>query len=1286
MKQKLEEQQRLKQQQQMQQLHLQQQQQLQLQQQHQEEERRRKQLAARTRDMAPPLPARGQAPATEDIFKDDPWFQNPAEFSNGPIYQNTVPAKLDLSLDSTTEEIDIDAVLGYPDIAEEPELERQHELDQQPVIRQIEEIIWPKSDPEPPEDEDGEGDASFSSQGKGSGKKKSGFFSFAGKKKSRRSDSPGEYVPPEPALAPEPEIEPVPVLAAEYYVEDKTAKQEKKKFWGKKSSKGQLQQQQPFVANDDAEAFGQQPDIDEVDPKRKPEKEKKSFFGAKKSKSKPVPQNFEPEEEEPVQVDDNNYDDDDEDAATVVINEDVDVEEVKKTKKGVEKKSIWSIKKPKQKPPPPPREEPHQAQPEPEPEPEVEDFVEDRRGKPKSSKMGFWGVKKPKSKPPVQQSETEEEFEQELPPPPVEDDSQEDEVQYSPREPVPAFEPGTESESAPEPEGHVVDVVAEALAEPHHQEVDQVEDYVEEPVEHKRPAKKSGLGAFFHKPNLKGLKKPAQPAKKPTQIGQIPPVDVSHLLDEEFGIEEPPPPPPMTSDDDEAQPQHQQQQHQHQQYHETETSDNNTTEQQETSDESPEEARTAPGTKKSKFSLKINLKKDKPEKEEKAESSRPKPAKFFKAPSFKSPKTSSNRRTPKTSPASRPDVEDEKSPERDSSNERPQQQRSQHNSPPKVEVIEHQIESLNLNDTENDDDSSYVEPAPIQTSEDDERRESVTADEAKFTSDETGADDEQVVNLPVEMEEPEPTQPIRGRPKTARKKSVGSGFAGLFSSSRPSSRTRSGKREQDVQREPELEAEAAALEPEEDRSFDNRRRSDSKGLGGLFASKRNKQRRPRPLSGPPAGAVRDDEEPKEEFQPEPETQEEPTRLLRRQRSTGLTGFLFSSRRGNAAKSTGNLAERKREPEEGHQREEEPEDRQSYNNSTSSLNRPKRERGFGAMFGAPKTRQSGRKPMPRSTTFPLQQQQQQPPMQQQQQQEQQQQPESEDELHEPAVHRHQPQLEQSPRQPRVQQSPRPSERSVEDQRPQLPLPSETVNQYSPTPKLQDQMVYDQIEIANDEVSPPRREPEPPRDPNRQLGRRSGRFRRPQDGPGNTSINSLNNSRQISSTSMMSATTPPSKPETTQGMMRDLFAEKVVRRPAAGATQNAGRISTEDSNAASSLGADFEYEKAMRAGPGHDSRSRQGKRATGPGAVSRTDSYRQAHTSGPGPAAQDRDRKMQNYNSLPRLGGKRRPPQDRQQPQPRQQQQQPDQDENYDSRSLGDRPRSRNGRVEDPCSVM
>jgi hypothetical protein len=632
------------------------------------------------------------------------------------------------------------------------------------------------------------------------------------------------------------------------------------------------------------------------------------------------------------------------------------------------------------------------------------------------------------------------------------------------------YQPEPEVEMEQEPEGRVIDVVAEAL-EQDHQQFDQVEDdYVDEPRGKKPPKEaKRGFGSIFQKPSLKSLTgSKKQPTKKPTKIGNVPPVDVSHLLDDDFGIEEPP---PMSKETD------------------TEMSDNNAEHDvQETSDESPNEVAPPPPSK-SMFKLKINLKKDKPEKEEKHHDNRPKPAKFFKSPSFKSP-SSSKRATPKTSPESKVVRDDQESSaaERDSSAERPP--RAHHYSPPKVEMVEQQLESMNLNDGE-----SYNEPAPIQTSED-ERRESTTADEAKYTSDE---EVEPVVNLPVEMEEPEPTEPIRGRPKTAKKKSGGSGLSGLFSSSRPSSRTRSGNKREESQ-EQEVEDER---ETEEERPFENRRRSESKGFGGLFASKRNKPKRARPISGPPAGVRHDDEdnEPQAAPQREPEEPEEPSRLLRKQRSTGLSGFLFSSRRGRdqTAKSTGNLAERRREQEEAQQ--EEAEEKQSYNNSTSSLSRAKREKGFGAMFGAPKTRMSGRKPMPRSTTFPL-------PQQQQQQQPQQQ---HDDDQPQPQH------LQQSPRQPRVQESPQLSYRS-EDRRPQLPLPAEPVNQYSPTPKQQDPMVYDQIETVNE----PHQEPELPRgDPNRQLGRRSGRFRRPQDGSGggggsnNTSAvnTSLNNSRQI-----------------------------------------------------------------------------------------------------------------------------------------------------------------------------
>ena len=692
------------------------------------------------------------------------------------------------------------------------------------------------------------------------------------------------------------------------------------------------------------------------------------------------------------------------------------------------------------------------------------------------------------------------------------------------------------------------------------------------------------------------------------------------------------------------------------------------------SDESPNEV--AP--QKSKFKLKINLKKDKPVKEAKPDT-RPKPAKFFKSPSFKSP-ASNKRTTPKTSPESKNvRTEDEDSPARDSSAERPH-----HYSPPKVELsVVQQVENLNLNDDEYEEErqhlDSYTEPAQVQTSEDDERRESTTADEGRYTTEETEGEDERlpepVVSLPVEMEEPEPTEPIRGRPKTARKKSGGSGLAGLFSSSRPSSRTRSGnKREPEVQEtyEPEEQPEP---EHEEERPFDNRR-PQAKGFGGLFASKRNKTQRPRPrpLSGPPAGIRQDDDEPQTEQEPE---EPAPPMPLRKQRGPSFSN-LFSSRRGPSTKSTGNLADRRREPEEEQPEEEE---KPSYNNSTSSLSRAKRDKGFGAMFGAPKIRMSGRKPMTRSTTFPL--------APQQPQQQQQQQDDYEDEQPTPQQQRQQPLRQQ----PKVQESPQLSESRSEDRRPPLPLPKEQVNQYSPTPKQQDSMVYDQIEIVHEPPQPRQEElrPEPPRDPNRQVGRRSGRFRRPQDGANvsNLSANdsgSLNNSRQTSSSAL-----PRPAADTTQSVMRDIFAETVVRKPVNVA---ASRSSHEESLAASGLGADFEYEKAMRGPKPDTTRSRVMNKKTSNSNVGRTESYRQAHNSGPGGpgaagAENDRDKKLSNYNSLPRLGGSKQRRQQQQQ-QPRQQQQQQQQEDgdnaNFDTRSLGDRPRSRNARTEDPCSVM
>ena len=1185
MKQKMEEQRRIKLQQQQQQQEeerrrkLQQQQQEEerrrkLQQQNQDEERRRKQMAAnanRARGAGPPLPARSQT--ADEIFKNDPWFQNPADLNSSPIYANTLPpVKLDVSMDTTTDEIDIDAVLGYPDIAEEPELE--HEMDQ-PVIRQIEEIIWPKSEPEPAEDEEEEGETSFSSHGKGSGKKKPlGFFNFAAdkskkQKKGKRSESPFEE--------PEEEV----VLAADHYIEDISPRHEgeKKRFWGGKKSK----QSQSALAEEVPEVEEPEQYVEEVQPKQKRESKSRNLWGGKKT-SQQVPVSH-PDEEE--QVAEENYVEDlkpkrhqkgnmmklfgskqpkqqqqqhqpeEEEEYPEEEAQPSYVEETKpEPKPEKEKKKLWGNKKAKQQQPQPEEE---YAEEETQPS-----YVEETKPKQKEEKKKMWSLKKSKPQP-VPQSESELEVEdeqqqelqelqeqefyqqqqqlldqqhqqqqqqqqqekdyeqqlkeqqhqqlqQQLKQQLQQKQQQQEQLHYQQQQeqeqqqyfeaqeveeaPIethveeaqmdqPETETEPESEMEQEQEGQVIDVVAEATLQDQ-QQFDQVEDdYVDEPKAKKPPKEaKRGFGSIFQKPNLKNLTgSKKQPAKKPTKIGNIPPVDVSHLLDDDFGIEEPP---PMSKETD------------------TEMSDNNAEhEVQETSDESPNEAAPVPPLK-SMFKLKMNLKKDKPAKEEKHDN-RPKPAKFFKSPSFKSP-SSSKRATPKTSPESKVVRDDQESSaaERDSSAERPP--RAHHYSPPKVELTQ-QLESLNLNDVDQEQDS-YIEPAPIQTSED-ERRESTTADEAKYTSDEA----EPVVNLPVEMEEPEPTVPIRGRPKTAKKKSGGSGLSGLFSSSRPSSRTRLGNKreesqEQDV-REQDVEAEQ---EPEEERPFENRRKSESKGFGGLFGSKRKVPKRARPVSGPPAGVRLDDEDNEQQAEPqaEPEEPEEPTRLLRKQRSTGLSGFLFASRRGRdqTAKSTGNLAEKRREVEEA--QHEEPEEKPSYNNSTSSLSRAKREKGFGAMFGAPKTRMSGRKPMPRSTTFPL--------PQQQPQQQKQQHPDDED-----LPVQQQQKLQQSPRQPRVQESPQLSYRS-EDRRPQLPLPAEPTNQYSPTPKQQDPMVYDQIEIVNEPSSLRREEsiPEPPRDPNRQVGRRSGRFRRPQDGSAgggggsaNTSAvnNSLNNSRQI-----------------------------------------------------------------------------------------------------------------------------------------------------------------------------
>ena len=1272
-------------------------------QQQQEEEKRRQEMAS----FAPPLPARGQT--VEEIFKNDPWFQNPSGSSttNGPIYANTLPpVKLDMSHDTTTEEIDIDAILGYPDIPEEQEFE--HEMEP-PVIRQIEEIIWPKSEPEPVEEVEEESDAGAMNLSDKSNKKKKTLFSFGGgdknkKKKGRqqRSESPIE------------QSEEV-IIAADHYIEEISPKhKQEKKLWGGKKSK-----KQPTYEEED-EGMAPPPEIrEDINQKQKPAAEKKKLWGSKKTKQQQPEQPISQYEEEEVAPE--SY-----------------IEEINPAKPEVEKKSIWGLKKSK----PAPVQQPDNEIDSPE-----DDFVEEVKPKQGGIKK-LWGSKKYKNKPaPYQPEEVEpvepepvedvDDFPQELEVDVQQQLRQEEEtvnqqlqqqlhqelqqqlqqkqdlqqlLQEEEEEQMQQQEIEETEVPQPEEENQIIDVVAEAVHHEYHGDhYDEGEMVDERQPADKKPAKR-GLGGFFQKPTWKAPAAASKKSKKPVKIGNVQSVDVSHLLDDDFGIEEGAPksmePEKPTTD--------------------TDFTDENTEHEadQETSDEASQQRAQKP-----KFKLNLNFKKDKPQKEVKPDA-RPKPAKFFKSPSWKSP-SSNKRTTPRTSPGSKSNKNQEEEEEEDvnagnlstdkielSRNQSPARSEHRHQSPARSEHrhqspaqsenrhqsparsehrhqsparSEHrhqspariepeliqQIGNLDLNESENDratDNDSYVEPAAIQTS-DDDRRESTIPDDHQYTTEETegeeGGQPDPAVSLPVEMEEPEPTVPIRGRPKTARKKSGGSGLAGLFSSSRPNSKTRVNKRDEPREAPESEQQEEPEQQEEGEKPFANRRQS---GFGGLFASKRkqpNKQR-PRPISGPPAGIRQYEDEYANEPQVEQAHEEpEPASLpLRKQRSTGFSG-LFGSRRGPSTKSMGNLADRRKDS--GSREREEEEEKPSYNNSTSSLSRAKREKGFGAMFGAPKTRQSGRKPMPRSTTFPIQNHQQadEQPQSIQQSPKHQRPQQSPQQVH----------LQQSPRQPqRVQESPRISE----DRRPPLPLPAEPVNQYSPTPKPVDTSVYDQIETVNDEPSPPRQEPArpgPPLDPNRQLGRRSGRFRRPHDD--SSANNTLNNSRQISNTSV----SPQVVDTTPQSVMRDIFAETVVKKPSANVTST--RVSHEDSMAASGLGADFEYEKAMR-NPNQrvtpETRSRTLNKKASNSSVGRTESYRQAHNAGPGsnpaPAPNDRDKKMSNFNSLPRLGGAK----NRRGQQPQQQQQQQGEDPNYDSRSLGDRPRSRNAKVEDPCSVM
>lgn len=130
----------------------------------------------------PPLPKRLQT--ADDIFQNDPWFQRDLDTVETPIYQNSVPSPIE-----KTQEIDIDELLGYG--KDEPD---DHPDSEPQVVTQIEEIVWPKSEPVQDEvDESTHDTRSLGSQGgKSSLKIKSGFFRFGSKKKVENGD---EYQP-----------------------------------------------------------------------------------------------------------------------------------------------------------------------------------------------------------------------------------------------------------------------------------------------------------------------------------------------------------------------------------------------------------------------------------------------------------------------------------------------------------------------------------------------------------------------------------------------------------------------------------------------------------------------------------------------------------------------------------------------------------------------------------------------------------------------------------------------------------------------------------------------------------------------------------------------------------------------------------------------------------------------------------------------------------------------------------------------------------------------------------
>jgi hypothetical protein len=486
--------------------------------------------------------------------------------------------------------------------------------------------------------------------------------------------------------------------------------------------------------------------------------------------------------------------------------------------------------------------------------------------------------------------------------------------------------------------------------------------------------------------------------------------------------------------------------------------------------------------------------------------------------------------------------------------------------------------------------------------------------------------------------------PTRGR---ARKKSGASGLSGLFSSSRPASKPLS----QTHVREgpsPQIRDEQPPVMVGKPRSssLPRGKKSDSgKGFSGLFGIKpspsqelRSKKHVSQESQKQPFEGEQTEERQPEQHRPEetkvdiPQpTLEEPqppinkTQRPTKSKSTGGLSGLFSMQPRHARRPTGPPPappvnkSRTEEPDENTSR---PLHRPSMSNSMSSIASKQRHesKGLSSFLGASPLRKSGRRPVPRSQTFPA-----------------------------PA--------------PAVEPS---AQQQVEQERPPLP------NSHPPNSQHGGD-AYDKIELAPNQLQQATPNSAQGHQQSRVMGRRSGRFRKQPTGGGATPAE-LTGPHELPPPPP-SLSSRPVQQATEQSVMRDIFADAVNRPSRRGSMSSlAAKNDTEEI-----LPADHEYDQAISSGGGYSEPTKSSRKSTS--SVGRTESYKQSKNV---PAVADDQRHLQNYNSMPRLGrGQRRPP-------PRR----GDIGEPYDtghqdpeSRSLGGRPRSRQGRQGDEqCKMM